>query len=54
MEIARILETKEKNNIHGLMGNINITTNNFKYGIVTDYRFKGCVKEYLNNKLILV
>ena len=49
MEIANILENKPKGMIYGLMGNINITTNNINYGIATDYKFKGTVKEYLNN-----
>ena len=49
MEIARILENKPKNHIYGLMGNINITTNNNNYSIVTSYKFNGTVKEYLNS-----
>lgn len=49
MEIARILENKPTSKIYGLMGNINISTNNFNYRIVTEYKFSGTVKEYLNN-----
>ena len=50
MEIAKIMEGKPKNNIYGLMGNINITTNNANYSIVTDHKFNGTVKEYLNSE----
>lgn len=49
MEIARILENKAPSKIYGLIGNINITTNNKNYSIVTEYKFKGTVKEYLNS-----
>ena len=50
MEIAKIMEGKPKNNIYGLMGNINVTTNNANYSIITDYKFNGTVKEYLNSE----
>lgn len=50
MEVARILENKEQGQIYGLMGNINITTNNINYKIVTAYKFNGTVKEYLNSE----
>lgn len=50
MEIAKIMEGKPKNNIYGLMGNINITTNNTNYSIITAYKFNGTVKEYLNSE----
>lgn len=49
MELAKIIENKEKGHIYGLMGNINITTNNINISIVTNYKFKGTVEEYLNN-----
>lgn len=49
MEIARILENKPKSKIYGMLGNINITTNNFNYSIVTPYKFKDTVKDYLNS-----
>ena len=44
-----ILENKPKGHIYGLMGNINITTFNNNISIIKDYKFKGTVKEYLNN-----
>ena len=50
MEVANILENKSKNQIYGLMGNINLTTNNTNISIITDYKFKGTVKEYLNSE----
>ena len=49
MEVARIFENKPKGHIYGLMGNINLTTNNNNYSIVIDYRFRGTVKEYFNS-----
>lgn len=49
MEVAKILENKPKGHIYGLMGNINLTTNNNNYSIITDYKFNGTVEEYLNN-----
>ncbi len=45
----RILENKEKNKIYGLMGNINISTNNNNYRIVSFYKFNDTVKNYLNS-----
>lgn len=53
MEVANILENKSKNQIYGLMGNINLTTNNTNISIITDYKFKGTVKEYLNSEKAL-
>ncbi|MDE5539573.1 MAG: hypothetical protein K2J20_03725 [Bacilli bacterium] len=53
MEIARVLENKKKGQIYGLMGNINLTTNNESYGIISDYRFPGTIKEYLNSPKML-
>lgn len=52
MEVATILEGKEKERIYGLMGNMNLTTNNNNFSIVTDYKFNGTVKEYLNSKKV--
>ena len=49
MEVAKILENKPKGYIYGLMGNINLTTNNTNYSIITDYKFNGTVEEYLNS-----
>lgn len=49
MELAKILEDKEKNQIYGLMGNINITTNNNNISIITNYKFKETVKDYLSS-----
>ena len=49
MEVANIFENKEKGYIYGLMGNINLTTNNNHYNIITPYKFSGTVKEYLNS-----
>ena len=50
MEVANILENKSKNQIYGLMDNINLTTNNTNISIITDYKFKGTLKEYLNSE----
>ncbi|MBE6154825.1 MAG: hypothetical protein E7163_04565 [Firmicutes bacterium] len=50
MEIAKIFEDKEKNKIYGLLGNINISTNNANYSIVRECNFKETVKNYLNSK----
>lgn len=49
MEVANILENKEKGFIYGLMGNINLTTNYNNYSIITSYRFPKTVKDYLNS-----
>lgn len=48
MEVARL--NLEKGKIYGLLGNINLTTNNSNYYIVTPYKFKGTVNDYLDNK----
>lgn len=50
MEVANILENKLQGYIYGLMGNINLTTNNANISIITDYKFRGIVKEYLNSE----
>ncbi len=49
MEVANILENKSKDKIYGLMGNIDITSNASNVSIVTDFKYNGTVKEYLNN-----
>ncbi len=49
MEIANIIESKPKSNIYGLVGNINLTSNNKNYNIITDTKFNSTVKEYLNS-----
>lgn len=49
MEVANILENKETNKIYGLMGNINLTTNNSNIGLVKGGIFKDSVKEYLDS-----
>ena len=49
MEVANIFETKEKGYIYGLMGNINLTTNNNNYSIITSYKYSGTAKECLNS-----
>ena len=49
MEVANIFVTKEKGYIYGLMGNINLTTNNNNYSIITSYKYSGTAKEYLNS-----
>lgn len=49
MEVANIFEAKEKGYIYGLMGNINLTTNNNNYSIITSYKYSGTAKEYLNS-----
>lgn len=50
MEVARFLSDKEQGKIYGLMGNINLTTNNSNYKIITDYKFPDTVENYLNNE----
>lgn len=50
MEVARFLSDKEQGKIYGLMGNINLTTNNSNYKIITDYKFPDTVEKYLNNE----
>lgn len=49
MEIARLLENKKKGKIYGLMGNINISTNNNNISIIEAYKPNTTVKEYLNS-----
>lgn len=49
MEVANIFEAKEKGYIYGLMGNINLITNNNNYSIITSYKYSGTAKEYLNS-----
>lgn len=49
MEVATILENKEKGAIYGLMGNINLSTNNKNISIINDYKFLETVKEHLNS-----
>ena len=49
MEIMTILNNKPKEKIYGLMGNINLTTNNTNISIVTSYKFGSTVKDYLNS-----
>lgn len=50
MEIARIVENKKQGCIYGLMGDIDLTTNRENIGIITSYKFKGTVKDYLDSK----
>lgn len=47
MEIMRVITKLEEDKVYGLMGNIDITTNNSNYFIVNDYKFKGTIEEYL-------
>ena len=49
MELMQIIPKLEKSNIYGLMGNIDINTNNNNYFIIDDYKFKETAQEYLNN-----
>ena len=49
MELTHLIEDFPENNIYGLMGNINITTNNKNYCLVSFYRFPTTVKEYLSS-----
>lgn len=49
MEVANILENKEPNKIYGLMGNINLTTNNSNIGLIKGGIFSESVKEYLDS-----
>ena len=53
MEVANILENKERGLIYGLMGNINLTTNHVSISIITSYKFPGTTKEYLNSEKAL-
>ena len=50
MEVMRILEDRPIHQIYGLMGNINITTNNSNYSIVREFKFSKTVKEFLNSE----
>jgi len=50
MEVANILDNKEQNKIYGLMGNIDLTTNNSNIAIIKASMFNNTVKEYLNSK----
>lgn len=50
MEIANIVQDKEKGYIYGLMGNIDITTRNENISIVTKANIKTNVKEYLDSQ----
>lgn len=49
MEVANILENREKNKIYGLMGSINLTTNNSNIALIKGGIFNESVKEYLNS-----
>ncbi len=49
MEVMRILDTKTPGLIYGLMGNINLTTNNSNCIIIDDYKFSLDVANYLNS-----
>lgn len=49
MEVASILENREKNKIYGLMGNITLTTNNSNIGLIKGGIFSSSVREYLNS-----
>lgn len=50
MEVAHILENKDKGFIYGLMGNVNLSTNNGNISIVNDYKFLDTVQNYLNSE----
>lgn len=49
MEVAILLNTKPTEKIYGLTGNINVTTNNDNYRIITEYRFPGTTETFLNS-----
>jgi len=49
MEVANIIEKTEPNKIYGIMGNINLTTNNSNIGIVKGGMFSNTTKEFLNS-----
>lgn len=49
MEVATILESKEPHKIYGLMGNIDLTTNNSNISIIEGGIFNTTTKEYLNS-----
>jgi len=50
MEVANLTENLKVGNIYGLIGNVNLTTNNKNIGIVSYYKFSGTVKKFLNSK----
>lgn len=49
MEVANIIEKTESNKIYGIMGNINLTTNNSNIGIVKGGMFSNTTKDFLNS-----
>lgn len=49
MEVANIIEKTEPNKIYGIMGNINLTTNNSNIGIVKGGMFSHTTEEFLNS-----
>lgn len=49
MEVANIIGKTEPNKIYGLMGNINLTTNNSNIGIVRGGMFSNTTKDFLNS-----
>lgn len=49
MEVANIIEKTEPNKIYGIMGNINLTTNNSNIGIVKGGMFSNTTEEFLNS-----
>ena len=49
MEVANIIGKTEPNKIYGLMGNINLTTNNSNIGIVRGGIFSNTTKDFLNS-----
>ena len=53
MEVANIIEKTEPNKIYGLMGNINLTTNNSNIGIVKGGIFSNTTEEFLNSSKAL-
>ena len=53
MEVANIIEKTEPNKIYGLMGNINLTTNNSNIGIVKGGMFSNTTEEFLNSSKAL-
>lgn len=49
MEVANIIGKTEPSKIYGLMGNINLTTNNSNIGIVRGGMFSNTTKDFLNS-----
>ena len=49
MEVANIIEKTEPSKIYGIMGNINLTTNNSNIGIVRGGMFSNTTKDFLNS-----